>query len=407
MPIDPAKVNSKTVFYDIGQVENLNPEFVTKSLDKKDVDKKSLEYFKHYDANSDGKLDENELVQVLTDLKEADVNQDKDISNKEMNKLIKKTTGKKATKATRKTFLGFMQNIKDNYINKLSNVSDGKIDNAYQQGTGDCWLLSQANALSTTDWGQEAIKESITDDKENKQYKINFKGVDFETVISYEDVQKAREAKTEKGSVKYSTGDIDMLLIELATEKYLQKEMDEGNLLRKDPNSPLTSGYEAGKTTLQYLLTGKTGHEYFFGTTPIDSEKLKDTSKMKDYQKSNWKNVQDYASYATKENRKEQVTKMLEQIAQNPDKYGATVSIYVKKQKLSHAFIIKEIKTDDSGKITDIGIVNPWNGTSRVSHYSYENFINKDITTMGIISESDTYEEFEDGFIPHPKRVEE
>ena len=38
---------------------------------------------------------------------------------------------------------------------------DGKIDNANQGQTGDCWLISGVNALSYSEEGQKCIKEAL------------------------------------------------------------------------------------------------------------------------------------------------------------------------------------------------------------------------------------------------------
>ena len=89
----------------------------------------------------------------------------------------------------------------------------------------DCWLLSGINALAQTTWGKTAIKEAIRPDG-NGGVNIILKGSPIEIKDFYISPQELFEAQE---SGKYSTGDPDMLALELATEK-LFKIMEERGL---------------------------------------------------------------------------------------------------------------------------------------------------------------------------------
>ena len=95
---------------------------------------------------------------------------------------------------------------------------------------GDCWLLSDINALNQTDWGKQVIKNAIVPDKDGSNgVTVKFKGSPSPQKnfhISAEEIQKA------KNSGEYSSGDDDMMAFELATEKLAVKLVKEGKAER-------------------------------------------------------------------------------------------------------------------------------------------------------------------------------
>lgn len=97
-------------------------------------------------------------------------------------------------------------------IEYLSSKSrNGKIDDTKQGNIGDCWVLAAINALNATQKGKELIKESLQYD-ENGTY-VNFKGAGQVYVSNKELIHFH----------KYSSGDDDMLILELAVEKIMDK----------------------------------------------------------------------------------------------------------------------------------------------------------------------------------------
>jgi len=116
-----------------------------------------------------------------------------------------------------------------------SNIN-GKIEATEQGDTGDCWLLSDINSMNQTEWGRKAISDAVKSDG-NGGAKVTFNGAAEGEQNCYD--ISAQELAEAKKSGKYSTGDDDMLALELATEKYLTKYKDKYN--RNAPDGVLNS----------------------------------------------------------------------------------------------------------------------------------------------------------------------
>ena len=122
---------------------------------------------------------------------------------------------------------------------------DGHFDTAYQIGKGDCYLLASINALSQTEKGQEILRQNVTESvNENgeKVYTITFPGAQIarDSLIngtgdvnmgrlpadkvhiqgSYTVTEAELEAAAKRAGKDYSAGDKDVLLYEIAYEKY-------------------------------------------------------------------------------------------------------------------------------------------------------------------------------------------
>ncbi len=107
---------------------------------------------------------------------------------------------------------------------------NGEIDEGVFQGnTGDCWLISAVYSLASTESGSEIIKNAITEN-EDGSYSVYFEGVDKTYTITEKELKSANKSSLLSGlgliKSEYSTGDDDMLLIELAMEKLV----DEGDI---------------------------------------------------------------------------------------------------------------------------------------------------------------------------------
>ena len=105
---------------------------------------------------------------------------------------------------------------------------DQTIKETQQHETGDCWLLSAVNALSYTEKGREAIKNAL-DYKEGYTL-VNLKGYG---IVRVDD----KEVQTTKGCNQYSSGDDDMIILELAVEK-VRDEIARGEAVL-DPDIPI------------------------------------------------------------------------------------------------------------------------------------------------------------------------
>lgn len=98
------------------------------------------------------------------------------------------------------------------------NGVNGIIDEPVSQGhTGDCSLITAVLSLASTEYGREIIKDSI-EPHDDGTVTVHFKGVNKSYEISQEEI----EAHDTDDNLKdeYSNGDNDMLVIELAAEKY-------------------------------------------------------------------------------------------------------------------------------------------------------------------------------------------
>ncbi len=147
----------------------------------------------------------------------------------------------------------------------VTNKKDGKIDATNQHGTGDCWLLSGINALSYTEEGTKAIKEALEYDNEGNAT-VHLKGVGDYSVTK-EEINAIRKEQ-ENGSIEYSTGDDDMLVMELAIEK-VYTDVLKGNIMFATDapgefekyRTNITDGngaiYGGQMTQLMYIITGK------------------------------------------------------------------------------------------------------------------------------------------------------
>ena len=141
------------------------------------------------------------------------------------------------------------------------NVINGYIDEDIVQGiVSDCWLITAIENLSYTKKGAELIHNAITQDK-NGNINVYLKGPNLSYTVTKEEIEKANKEHS-----IYSRGDDDMLVIELAVEKFREDLKD--NKIEIDNTLPdylyytNTDGYNAlrlGETRQAYwLMTGIT-----------------------------------------------------------------------------------------------------------------------------------------------------
>ncbi len=112
-------------------------------------------------------------------------------------------------------------------------TKDGLIGTTKQQLTGDCWLLSGVNGLSYTEKGAEIIKNALKADNKNGESgtTVHLEGLNTDYFISDKELNEIKKNKTM--SKKYSKGDDDMIILEMAVEK-ARNDISNGNIVIKD-----------------------------------------------------------------------------------------------------------------------------------------------------------------------------
>ena len=235
---------------------------------------------------------------------------------------------------------------------KLGIISDGTVGATKQsEQTGDCYLLSSLNALSETSWGKEAINNAIESDGQGG-YNVTFYNAEGEQ--EQINVTSDELAATPE---KYSSGDVDMKIIEVAAEKFYAAHADEDAYSFKNKDNPLTDGLMEGKTSLAYMLTGSEGH--VLQSSKLD-ERIPDSALASDRAKLT----------------EASLTKALLDIASSSDQYASMCSF--KKQGFfgqlfgnsdvvaDHGYSISSVLQNSSGGIEAVILKNPWDSSKEI-----------------------------------------
>jgi len=199
---------------------------------------------------------------------------------------------------------------------------NGEIDEAVFQGnTGDCWLISGILSMSYTDDGAELIKNAITKNDDGS-YTVKFDGVDKEYTITEDELESANKKGFLEGlgvkKSEYSTGDDDVLLIELAMEKLVNEN---------EIPIQTVDGITGGSAYYFYQLFSKNAVEYAYGDDETEIKNL----------------LEYYNLYQ--------------------DECAATIGVETGFAGLEddHAYAVKSINS------SEITLVNPWDTTETVS----------------------------------------
>lgn len=191
-----------------------------------------------------------------------------------------------------------------------NNFPDGYIDDVRQGDANDCRLISELEALSQNKRWRNIIKNSIKKDW-NNNYKVILHGQnwDFVHIMTKEDIEVAQN------DPYYSTGDLDVLIMEVATEAY-----------RKTLGKELDVMFSNDEDIFE-LLTGK-NTEVVDGGFRGSKQELRNT---------------------------------INKFKQNPDKYAMCCGIPLSGTwNIGHQCTISRFETDENG-ISYIIIKNPYN----------------------------------------------
>ncbi len=194
--------------------------------------------------------------------------EDKEITEKEMKQFLK-NHGQK----TDKNAVYRMGTVINSITKFFAATKDGTIGRTEQQSTGDCWLLSGVNGLSYTEKGAQIIKEALEHNTENNGEKgttVHLKGLNKDYFVSDSELEDVKNSS--KMSLKYSKGDDDMIILEMAVEKARNEIAngdinfsDEGSFIfgTSDIYSQNATSYLSIRSGLtlesMYYLTGKAG----------------------------------------------------------------------------------------------------------------------------------------------------
>ena len=212
---------------------------------------------------------------------------------------------------------------------------NGQIEYTEQGEVGDCWLLSQINAFSDTDFGKEALKNAIKVNDDGS-YSVVMKGSDETFTFSKEELIEA------VNSGKYAYGDADMVLLELAFERHYDLALKKAKE---------TMSEEELKSYLDEESSIDGGHGKY-SDNPLKNKDLY-------FLLSGNKNSVSEACY---------FQEALKLKAENPSNVAITIgSNYdietgeeFDSEGGSHAYSIKEVHLDENGNITSVDLINPW-----------------------------------------------
>ncbi len=186
---------------------------------------------------------------------------------------------------------------------------DGTFDTSYQKGRGDCYLLAGLNALRASSAGMELLKQNITitqDAQGNNVYTINFPGakearqklieqgvpedkIDIKESYTFTEAELHEKAK--EAGKKYSAGDKDVLLLEVAYEQYrTDAKNDIQDLIAVKPDMKPSQaeamlharGVNGGLGGADDNLSGGQGADAIFMLTGKPSKELRIRSDAKD-----------------------------------------------------------------------------------------------------------------------------
>ena len=236
------------------------------------------------------------------------------------------------------------------FVTKKTDVkynSDGKIGNTSQEDINDCWVLAGVTSLSYSEKGQEILNKAVTHNDDGS-VTVKLVGGGKEYRFSAEEIALNQY---EDGERKYSSGDTDMNILEMAFARYRKENVQnkEASIYPFDrahnksigttETDPLNNGMTDEAV---YLLTG-TKAEYWLDPRIINLDKKGNN--------------------------------LLTKFQNNPENYAAVCSFKADDESITDGTIVdKHVYTIKSVDDDNVYVVNPWD-TSKTITYPREQFM--------------------------------
>ena len=304
------------------------------------------ELFKKYDSDGDGKLN----ISNKNGINEIE------LLNKNYNEMIESGYQSEETGLLKKFFNKINDFLKNGDTTKIYEdgqeiTSNGELDECVEQGdVGDCWLLSQLNALKNTDFGKKAIKEAIQKNN-NGSYTVTLKGVNESYTFSSDEIQTLID------SGAYSKGDLDAKLLEMAIEKHydaaLKKEGKQQDGVRSIEGG--NAGYDILEDVTYNIKFGSSEDKNIQHLFGIRTESF---GVSKELNPKTYKNVIDVIAH----NDLNKISIVLSS-AYNLE----TGQLLDEGNKIpSHEYCLESVECDNDGNITKVYVTNPWQSCKRI-----------------------------------------
>lgn len=236
------------------------------------------------------------------------------------------------------------------FVTKKTDVkynSDGKIGNTSQEDINDCWVLSGVTSLSYSEKGQEILNKAVTHNDDGS-VTVKLVGGGKEYRFSAEEIALNQY---EDGEKKYSSGDTDMNILEMAFARYRKENVQnkEASIYPFDrahnksigttETDPLNNGMTDEAV---YLLTG-TKSEYWLDPRIVNLDRKGNN--------------------------------LLSKFQNNPENYAAVCSFKADDESITDGTIVdKHVYTIKSVDDDNVYVVNPWD-TSKTITYPREQFM--------------------------------
>lgn len=260
-----------------------------------------------------------------------------------------------------------MQTDKNNRVREIllfqfNNQSDGKIGDFSQGRIGDCYFLASLKSISGSDIGAEILKNNIKKTS-NNSFKITLPGAllvkrDYATknkkcyitgeyTITKAEIDKARKSK------RYSKGDLDVLLYELAFEKY-RKEVIKTNAINNQRSEYGQAGQYVGGGSLQDPLKGGYGNDAIFILTGKKSNNYRiSPENIESISSSSIKGIDIIESELTRKG----AENLLNKAEKDPNRYAITFSLKLDDGRGKHGYHEVSLVKVEGDKIY---FSNPW-----------------------------------------------